>query len=267
MTSDADPRDDPRTVDELVNAVLSEADEEAAWEPVYVLHWRGTREVLLRAKELCGSRCPRERRLGADILGQSGVPDRTFPAECRSQLRGMLKADEEADVLRAVLVALSHQADAEAIPSVIGFSSYPDPWGRHGVVLALTGHEAPLAVGGLVSLSTDPDPLVRDWATFGLGTQLELDTPQIRDALAARLDDPDDDTRAEAQVGLARRKDRRVIDPLKQELGRDSIGRLSVEAAELIASTELHAPLVALREWWDVDAGLLESAIAACSES
>ncbi len=260
------PSNDPRSVDDLVNCALNESDDEAAWDAVCALHWRGSREVMRRAETLCGSPCVQERRLGANILGQLGVPDSTFPVECSKRLRSMLKNAEEASVLQAVFVGISHQNDAEAVPLVVEFSTHTDPDVRHAVVLALTGHETPVATECLISLSMDLDANVRDWATFALGTLIELDTPAIRDALADRLSDSDDDTRGEALVGLARRKDERVIDALKKELSSDSVGALAVEAAEMIASNDLVPHLVALRTWWDVDTELLEQAILASQE-
>ena len=181
-------------------------------------------------------------------------------------LRSMLTADEIADVLRAVLVAISHQNDIDAIPLVIGFSTHPDSEVRHGVVLALSihnGHEVPQAIETLIKLSNDFCEHVRDWATFALGTLIEIDTKKIRDALADRLSDPDFDTRGEALVGLAQRKDVRVIAALKLELESDCIGCLAIESAELIASKELYDLLVDLRVWWDIDVDLLERAIEA----
>lgn len=263
MSVDDRPNADSRTMDELIGVALSEPDENIVWKAIASLHWRGTREILQRAEALCGSPCSRERQLGANILGQLGLPDRTFPAECTAILRSMLRSVEQSDVLRSVLVALSHQHDAEAVPIVVRFSASPDAEVRHGVVLALTGHEMSLAIENLISLSKDSDSHVRDWATFALGTQLELDTPEIRQALADRLDDTYDDARAEALVGLARRKDIRVVEALKRELSSDCVGTLAIEAAELVASKDLYAHLVALREWWDEDSKLLERAIAA----
>src|SRR5205085_793284 len=64
----------------------------------------------------------------------------------------------------------------------------------------------------LMSLSTDASAEIRDWATFGLGTQLGVDSWVVRDALFARAFDSDRDTRDEAIVGLARRRDRRSFD-------------------------------------------------------
>lgn len=263
MVIDFFPNADSRTVDELINVALSETDEEIVWQAVCSLHWRGTCEVLQRAEALCDSHCSRERHLGADILGQLGVPDRKFPTECTAKLRSMLQSIEQPDVLQSVLIASSHQNDAEAIPLVVSLSAHPVADVRHAVVLALSGHETLLAIECLIRLSKDPDPHVRDWATFALGTQIELDTSEIRDALGDRLDDPDDDTRSEALVGLAQRKDQRVVPALKRELRSNSVGTLAIEAAELIASKELHPHLVALREWWDVDSELLERAISA----
>ncbi len=264
MTPASNPNDDPRTTAELVSVALTETDEETAWDAVRALHWRGGLDVLERAKQLTESKCSRERRLGADLLGQLGVPERTYPDQCRSILRSMLTEVETAEVLRAVLVAVTHQNDIEAIPLAVGFSTHPDSDVRHGVVLALSihlGHEVPQALETLIQLSNDSCEHVRDWATFALGTLIEIDTKQIRDALADRLSDPDFDTRGEALVGLAQRKDVRVIAALQRELESDCIGCLAIEAAEMIASNELYPLLVDLRGWWDIDVNLLERAI------
>ena len=163
--------------------------------------------------------------------------------------------------MKSVLIALSNQNDIDAIPQVVKFSMQPDSDVRHASVHALSGHEVPLAIETLIQLSNDTCDHVRDWAIFSLGTLIEIDTPQIRKALAARLHDPHDDTRAEAIVGLAQRKDFRVVAALKRELDSDCIGTLVIEAAELIASDELYSQLVDLREWWDVAPELLERAI------
>ena len=264
MTPASSPPNDPRTTAELVAVALTEMDEEIAWDAVRSLHWRGGPEVLELAMQLTKSTSNRERRLGADILGQLGSPKRTDPEQCKSVLRRMLTSEENAEVLRAILVALSHQNDIDAIPLVVGFSTHPDSEVRHGTVLALSihnGHEAPQAVETLIKLSNDSCEHVRDWATFALGTLIEIDTKQIRDALADRLSDPDFDTRGEALVGLAQRKDMRVIAALKRELESDCIGCLTIEAAEMIASSELYLLLVDLRGWWDIDINLLERAI------
>jgi HEAT repeat protein len=255
--------DDARSTEELVSFALSELSEELAWQAVTVLHFRGTEEVLERAQRLATSPSNRERSLGADILGQLGVPERTFPVECTEVLCRMLSVEEDAKVLASMLVALSFQNCSDAISLVIRFSDHSDPAVRHAVVLALASAECPEAIMNLVSLSRDADDDVRDWATFTLGTLFETDTPQIRDALFERIADRHDDTRGEALLGLARRKDSRIVDALKTELGSDCVGTLAVEAAEALASAELRQHLVNLQRWWDVDRELLERAIAA----
>ena len=104
-------------------------------------------------------------------------------------------------------------------------------------------------------------------ATFGVGTLVEADTPQTWDALYARAFDAHGDTRSEALVGLARRKDARVLEPLIRELDSDSVGRLAVEAAEAIGDPRLYPALASLKSRWGPngpDAALLEEALAKC---
>lgn len=43
-------RDDARRTEELIQIALTEPDESAAWEPVTVLHYRGSLEVLEAAR-------------------------------------------------------------------------------------------------------------------------------------------------------------------------------------------------------------------------
>lgn len=260
-----DPRHDPRSVDELIGVILSAPDDDLAWDAVTALHWRGSAEVLARASELCRSGCAVERRVGANLLGQLGAPERTYPEACFHVLVTLLEHEQDHRVQEAALVALSFLHRVDSIALAARFLNHPDSGVRFGVVYAVMGHDDPRAVAVLITLMNDPEAQVRDWATFGLGTQIALDTPVIRAALFARLDDDDEQTRAEALVGLARRRDPRVVPALGRELASESVGRSVVEAAGLIGDPSLLPELLALREWWDVDVAALEEAIACCT--
>ena len=84
----------------------------------------------------------------------------------------------------------------------------------------------------MVQLTNDSVASVRDWATFGLGTLVDVDTRLIRRALWARMKDGDETVRGEALVGLARRKDRRIRTYIIKDLVRTDAGTLIFEAAE-----------------------------------
>jgi len=97
------------------------------------------------------------------------------------------------------------------------------------------------------------DEDVRDWATVGLGTMVDRDTEQVREALVARLEDPHQETRAEALKGLAARADTRAVESLLAELRGSPAIRLVEEALfELVARTgdERLCPEVLARQDW-----------------
>lgn len=255
---------DPRSTAELIRAALSTWDEDAAWQPVTVLHCRGTREVLEAAHGLCKSHDSNERWLGAAILGQLGIPERTFPNECFLALSEMLNTEADPEVLQAVGVALGHLNDPRSVARLVPFKNHPSADVRFGVVLGISGLEDDVAISTLIELSTDSDDEVRNWATTGLGSFIPTDSPAIRDALAKRMEDPHDETKGEALVGLARRKDPRVIDPLIKALTEDTVGSLTVDAAEELGDPRLYPALIRLKEWWDVYPETLNRALKTC---
>ncbi|MEU8619910.1 HEAT repeat domain-containing protein [Streptomyces sp. NPDC048623] len=117
-------------------------------------------------------------------------------------------------------VALGRCGDGSAVPELLGLAAHPDAEVRREVAAALAGIVPaghPEAAGRIAALSRDPDPRVRDWATLALA-ELPDDTPAVREALAARLTDPDPETAAEAARGLAIRQDPRAVDALARLL-------------------------------------------------
>jgi HEAT repeat protein len=281
---DAEPRDyrtasrsdDPRSTAELITIALTlptaptDEDEHVAWNAISALHWRATREVFEAAQALCESDDAGQREVGADILGQLGIPDRAFSEESFSILLALLKKEQDDDVLQAICVALGHLNDPRAIEPLTRLKRHPDPDVRHGVVFGLLTHENDLAIKTLIELSNDEAAEVRDWATFGLGSQIDTDTPEIREALFVRLADEGPTTSGEAMVGLARRKDPRVVEAIIRDLEAGYMGTLIADAAEEIADPRLAPYLAQARDRWVAHAknwelrGLYD-AIAACT--
>jgi len=113
---------------------------------------------------------------------------------------------------------------------------------REAVAFALGGRPGPAALDALIALSADAEPRVRDWATFALGTLAEADSAPLRDALAARLDDADEDTRLEAVHGLAVRGDARAEAPARALLAAHAGDEDSVWTRHLLSETASHLP-------------------------
>ena len=238
---------DARSSRELVQAYRAalETDDfcRALMAPV---HRRGGAEELALGAECVRSFDPLDRQTGAYLLGQLGTRDRTFLAESLDLLLPLLREMDE-EVLEEALYALGHRREPGVLPEILRFRSHRSPRIRLAVVSALSTSEDPRAIEALIVLSADPDSEVRDWATFGLGSRIETDTPAIREALAARLTEEDAEIRGEALVGLARCRDPRAFGALAAELSGPFWGSWCLEAAERLARPELCPLLERLR--------------------
>jgi HEAT repeat protein len=261
---------DKRSTNEIIQAALTTENEDIYWDLVFILRIRGSDEEFAAALKLCESGNSQERTLGVNILAQLGTTRKKFRIIERGDvlLKLLSQNEKDSEVLAAIGYAFGHLKDTRGISPLIKLKNHTDSDVRMGVVFCLICQEDESAIQTLIELSGDEDEDIRNWATFGLGSQIAIDTQEIRDALYQRIlseigeDDTIAEIRGEALLGLAMRKDERVIKPLIAELESGCVGRLSVEAALEIGDNRLYSSLVKLQDWWDIDVELLQATIS-----
>ena len=239
-----DPTLPALTVDELVTRALAEWAGAEEWAPgLAALGWRGTPDVLAALRPLAAAADPVARSVAAYVAGQLGAPLRSQPEASAALLEAMAAAEADPAVLAVIAEALGQLGAPWGLDVLLGLRGHADARVRDGVVDALAGRTDPAAVAALVELSRDVEPGIRDWATFALGTLTDEDSPVLRDALAARLDDADPEARIEAVHGLALRGDLRAVEPALALVGAAERGGTVWSRHALLEATILLAAL------------------------
>jgi HEAT repeat protein len=182
------------------------------------------------------------------LVGVAAELDRpTLRARALPTLRRVLEANAEPGPLSWAILELGHLADEHARDAILVHARHSESQVRHAVAFALPAcglDDSSLAA--LCDLSQDEDEDVRDWATFGLGELTDADSPAIRDALIAHVEDSDYETRIEAIIGLARRQDERVRPHLVRELA-------DPDHAEMLDDATDYLDNGTGRIWWEED--------------
>jgi HEAT repeat protein len=226
-------------------------------------------EALAAAELLSVSNDFIERAVAAHVLATfvNGHGNRSQVKEAVALLARMFEQGGNLHLEWSIVDALRLAWERCALEPLLSRSQSHSANVRKMVAMGLDGamgdESTPAGIQALICLTDDTDTSVRDWATFALAYLAE-DSPEIRTALWARVEDPDYDTRCEALVGLASRHELAVTLKVAEELGAESVGRLVVEAAKNLAEPALLESLQALEAWWDVDPELLKQAIQAC---
>ena len=121
------------------------------------------------------------------------------------------------------------------------------------------------SVAALIELTADRVDVIRDWATFGLGTQTSAMGPKARAALISRLDDVDSNTRHESLVALARRHERAAVPALLR--ARRRVHRIACDpGCQYLGASEASEALADLAQSADWQSAV-EFARQRCSES
>jgi HEAT repeat protein len=261
----------------LVSTSLQNWGSDESWGAISELQMRGSPDALSVAKRLAKSPNYRKRAIGLYMASQlrqrrKGIRFGSIEYALDSTQEVLLAGlhDLHSEVLSAAISGFGHRPHPFALPALIKFASHPDKKIRFHVAVALGSYSEADSIDALLRPATDDSDAVRDWATFGIGSMHEEDSPKVRDRLWANLQDNDEDVRGEALVGLAVRKDERII-PLLLKLLNMDCSVFELTAAEAVASPQLLDRLSTIKDSVADDSrgaywyGRLLDAVDACS--
>ncbi|MFC4263853.1 hypothetical protein ACFOWM_13230 [Ferruginibacter yonginensis] len=223
------------TDEKLFFRLVNNKSDKTYWDNIRTLRSRANANNFNTCVKQIKSSKPKERIIGIDILAQLGLTPRPFFKESRKLFFDILKKEKDPKVLLSVLYAIGHNNEklkSDEIALLVSFKDNANEGVRDGLVSALLSVDNKLAIDTLIHLTNDKASHIRDWATFGIGTQIERDNKIIREALWSRVDDKHQDTKLEAIVGLAKRKDLRIKEVIKRELLDGEFGKLIFESIE-----------------------------------
>lgn len=205
------------------------------WDNIRTLRSRPSNETFEQCREYLKSTDAKKRTIGVDVMAQLGTRPRPFYKETIRLLFELLDSETNEKAIWSTLYALSHNNEelGEAEASLLTkFKDHLNSDIRHALVMALLTLDNKVAIDTLIHLSKDSVSATRNWATFGLGTQIDRNNQSIRDALWQRVTDADLDTKLEAILGLAKRRDARVWELIQRELSAGELGSQLFDAIE-----------------------------------
>lgn len=192
------------------------------WNYIIELRKRKTNEIFKKSIVLTQSNSIKERIIGINILAQFGQP-RQHKKEIIQIFFKLLQSETNKYVISAVFFGIGHNNEKltnKQVNILTSFQKHKSTYVRYSLVFALCTIQREQAIDTLIYLSNDRDVKIRDWATFGLGSQIDIDTEKIRKALWNRVSDKDETVKTEAIWGLAQRKDDKIKSILEEELNR-----------------------------------------------
>lgn len=221
----------------IFERLLTNKSKENYWNYVRELRKRKTDEIFRNSILLTKSESAKERMIGTDILAQFGFP-RYRKKEIIDLFFELLTSESDKKVISSILYGIGHNNEKltkKQVKFLCSFCNHKSVYVKHSLVSALCTIEKDVAIDSLIKLSKDKNSDIRDWATFGIGNQVEIDNEKIRAALWDRISDKDEGVRLEAISGLAMRKDYRIKEILKTELENiDEFGSLILESIEYL---------------------------------
>ncbi|MHA3789967.1 hypothetical protein ACX0HA_17300, partial [Flavobacterium hauense] len=165
------------TDEKLFDRLLNNKSETSYWDTIGELRSRPYTAVFERCTELIKADNPKYRKAGINVLAQLGTSPRPFLKESIKLFLNILETEKDTDVLFSLLFAIGHNNDCLTTFQVNKICSFTDEPLKESLTFALLGVDTDIAVETLIRLSGDASANIRNWATFGLGSQTEKDSP------------------------------------------------------------------------------------------
>lgn len=168
------------------------------------------------------------RGLSARILAQFGT-EKSIKQQTLSAFLNRLTSETEESVLSELLFGIGHCNDKitkEQVNQLTSIEPRLPETLYFEYVFALLQISQKSATSALIRMSQNKASKVRNWATFGLGSQISINSADIRKALWARTKDRHQETRYEAIVGLKKRNEIGIEAVIEKELKRKNVGTM-----------------------------------------
>ena len=229
----------------IFDKILKAKNKNFYWDKIFELRKFVDPEMINKCFSLINSKEDNFKIIGIDILSQLGSNRKKFINSLLNKIFMILESTENEKLIYSSLIAIGHNNNKltqKQIKIFEKFSKSKSKEIRFALAFSLLSVENQLAISILTHLSRDRSPKVRDWAIFGLGTQIDIDNQQIREALFERCFDKDEQTKQEAINGLAKRNDKRVNDIIFQELKSENFGSLLFDTIISLENGKIFLP-------------------------
>lgn len=162
---------------------------------------------------------PRRRQVAAVLLGDVADVDPDRHRSIAELLRPRLAFEADRDALESLVHAIGHTHDEASLEALAGHARRGDRFVRWAAMNILNNMamDRPGTLDLFRELTTDPEDMVRDWATSWLAWSEDRD-PLTTAALWARVTDDEPEIRAGALEGLLERDDLRAMPLLEREV-------------------------------------------------
>ena len=225
------------TSEKIFTRLLNNKTQKTFWDNIHELRKRPNKKVYNQAFKLANSKTEKEKIIGIYLLAQLGFDPRFQQQKTVDLYFKLLEYEKSPKVISAILSSIGHNNEninENQILKLIKFKNHTFSEIRFQLVLALSGLKNKNAIKTLIELSKDKYSDIRNWSTFALGSQIELNNTEITKALWNRINDENQETKLEAIVGLTNRKDSRIKEIIKRELKNGEYGTLLFDAIETL---------------------------------
>lgn len=217
------------------------------WNQIFELRKFSNQEMISECFALIESDDFKSKQIGIDVLSQLGKERKNFIPKMFEKIFEIFESHTNQKLISTSLFAIGHNNEFiknKHLKVLEKFKNANSVDVRYALTFSLLGIKRKTAIKILIELAQDRSLKIRDWATFGLGTQIDTDTQEIRDILYKNSSSNDDQIKQEAIKGLANRNDERVEDIILSELHKENFGSLFFDTLSNLKNGEKFLPII-----------------------